>query len=442
MILILSDSNEIIGADKDFLDKLSLDELNEKFSYIYSEKEYEEENITYEINTFNIENYKILIFLEKQEGVIDLNNLLQVSPEENNENDNLNDSENNIIDLDSLLQSTSENETDNNTIDLNNLLEETEPINTISLDDLSQDSAEDNNEGLNLINESEIKPLDLNFDELMDDKPVNIDLAPQEEITEFKIPTENPFELLKKKKEEKKEKKQSLKINFNLDGDKETEKHEDRVEDDVFCRFELLNKDKKEIESIIHEELHKASQELTIDEEMMQSFFNDIITQLKSEKNSFYKALEENDYDKMHSFSHKLRGSLLNLRMKELAEVFINLDNMIVAHEDVSLIKRLIGKIYDALTPFFDSKEGGLDEEKLIIDVDMSKRDIQVRLKLTKNLLESIKDSNLSTVKSKLTVMYDRFPLLQLQNIINSSNANEAQEKILKLINLINKEES
>ena len=114
---------------------------------------------------------------------------------------------------------------------------------------------------------------------------------------------------------------------------------------------------------------------------------------------------------------------------------------MIIAHENISDIKRLITKIYSKLSSFI-SEKGENSFENLVVDADMSKRDMLVRLKLVKNLLESLKDSNLSTVQSKLKVMYDRFPLLQLQSIINSSNANEAQEKISKLINLINKEEA
>jgi HPt (histidine-containing phosphotransfer) domain-containing protein len=425
VILIISE-DKIIGADKDFLDNFSLEELNKKFSIYLNKNEYEDENNKYEIKHFNVLNYEILIFSKKEEGVIDLENLLQVKVDENekNEQKNLNSDieDNNIIDLDNLLQGEStENENKN------------EDISTIDLDSLIIDSTDDKNienNNLDLINESEIKPLDLNLDELtIDNNTPTISLSSQqEEITEFKIPKENPFELLKKRKEEKKVKNQGLKINFNK---KETKKEED---EDIFCVVELFNKKREEIKEIVNKELEKASKELTIDMDTMHSFFNDIITQLKNEKDAVYKALDKADYDYLISFAHKIKTSLLNLRMTNLAEIFVTLDNMLIVRENISVVRRLVDKIYGNIDLFSNKKD------ELIIDANLSQRDREVRLRLVKTMLESLKDSNLDTVKSKLIPMYQKVPLLQLRDIINSSNANEAQEKIVSLINLIKKE--
>lgn len=440
MILIISNSDEVVGADKDFLDNFSIDELNEKFgSYIY-EKEYKNESEIYEIESFNVSNYKILVFSKKKNAIIDFDNLLEVTPNDDNQI-NIVDStyikeaeaaeENNVINLDDLLQDKSKDEVDNNLIDLDSIINGDSNSEGTNLEEDSKI-----NNGLDLINESEIKPLDLNFDELIDNdnKPViDIGLSPQEEIKDIKIPKENVFELLKKKKEEKKSQERSLKINFNKSKEiKETK-------EEVSCVVELFNKTKEDIKKAVNEEFEKASKELSIDMETLESFFGDIITQLKTGKKSVYKALEESDYDKLNSFAQKLISSLLNLRMTNLAEIFITLDNMLVVHEDISIIKRLVEKIYENLDLFLE-KEGDIFNEELVIDSNLSKKDRDVRLKLVKNLLESLKDSDFYTIKSKLTPMYTKVPLLQLQAIIDSSNANEAKEKISKLINLINKE--
>jgi hypothetical protein len=121
VILIISNSDEVVGADKDFLDNFSIDELNEKFgSYIY-EKEYKNESEIYEIESFNVLNYKILVFSKKKNAIIDFDNLLDVTPNDDNQI-NIVDStyikeaeaaeENNVINLDDLLQDESKDEVD------------------------------------------------------------------------------------------------------------------------------------------------------------------------------------------------------------------------------------------------------------------------------------------------------------------------------------------
>jgi hypothetical protein len=117
MILIVSNENQIIGADKDFLKDYSINELNKNFSNDLNDLDKLKNDLDkndYKIEEIDVKSYKLLIF-EKNENPddnIDLN-----IPSSNSENTQ--DNQNNLnINLDDLLLNKESKLPDNN-IDLN-----------------------------------------------------------------------------------------------------------------------------------------------------------------------------------------------------------------------------------------------------------------------------------------------------------------------------------
>jgi len=441
MILIYSIEGEIIGADKDFLQNYSLEELNQNFSNLILQKEYKINDITYDINIYPVENYKILV-LSQQDNLININ----LPPIDNIENENIqeNKTDEGIINLDSLLAEEENHLQNSNVIDISfdSLLEDDKQTQSNDSNDKEDSNIDNGKLTINLdslIEENEIKnedeviPLDIDIkEENQNLNNLNISLASNEEMQEFKIP-DNPLELMKKRKKTIGPKKK-LKINFNIDEIKNKE-----LDKDLVAKFRMLTKNKKEIEDLIHQELEEASIELGIDNETMQSFFDEIIDQLIEEKDIYEKALEDGNYKALHESTIKLKGALLNLRLHELAEIFSNLDDMIQERVELSKIEDLVHRIYHHLSVFLDDR---MSKTELKVEIDMPRRDFLIRLRALQALLNKLKESNLDNIKSELNNMYKRFPLIQLKDVIDSKNEEEAKERIDNLINLIQKEVS
>jgi hypothetical protein len=169
MILIFKQKiGEIIGADKDFLEKYSIEELNKTFSNKINNLDKlknEEEYKNYNIESIPIKDYKIIFFMKENNKQSILNN----SNETNdlsldfdtlipNEVDNTKANENSSIDLDNILNKSVEptNETNDLSLDFANLIPN-EVDNTkanenssIDLDNILNKSVEPDNEKKNI----------------------------------------------------------------------------------------------------------------------------------------------------------------------------------------------------------------------------------------------------------------------------------------------------
>ncbi len=110
---------------------------------------------------------------------------------------------------------------------------------------------------------------------------------------------------------------------------------------------EILSLDKKEANELIAEELQKASQDLGINYQTIHDLYIDLINQFESEKKEFYKAIENNDYEKIHQVAHKLKGAALNLRLSKLALILKNIDEESKANKPIEQIKFLVDKFYN-----------------------------------------------------------------------------------------------
>jgi hypothetical protein len=131
MILIFKQKiGEIIGADKDFLEKYSIEELNKTFSNKINNLDKlknEEEYKNYNIESIPIKDYKIIFFMKENNKQSILNN----SNETNdlsldfdtlipNEVDNTKSNENSSIDLDNILNKSVEPDNEKKNINLEN----------------------------------------------------------------------------------------------------------------------------------------------------------------------------------------------------------------------------------------------------------------------------------------------------------------------------------
>ena len=126
-------------------------------------------------------------------------------------------------------------------------------------------------------------------------------------------------------------------------------------EDEIKISFEstfdeinaILSLDKEKANQLIADELKKASEDLGIDYHMINDLYLDLIKQFENEKKAFYKAIDENDYDKLHQTAHKLKGAALNLRLSKLALILKNIDEESKAQKPMEQIKFLVDKFYD-----------------------------------------------------------------------------------------------
>jgi len=140
MILIVKQkTNEIVGADKDFLESNSIEELNQKFSdninnldKLRNETEY----ANYKIESIPIKDYKIIFFTKENKSnndiKIDIDHLLDESLLDNSNNKQSIDSgdEHPILDLDNIIPNDEQNTQINQNTD-NNI----SPINPIKSND-------------------------------------------------------------------------------------------------------------------------------------------------------------------------------------------------------------------------------------------------------------------------------------------------------------------
>jgi len=109
----------------------------------------------------------------------------------------------------------------------------------------------------------------------------------------------------------------------------------------------MLSMNKEEIQKLIKEDLEKASKDLGIDINTLNTLTNDLIKQINDNKNNFYEAIEKHDYKKLHELAHSLKGAALNLRLSNIALILKYIDEKSKAKENIDTIEYLIEKFYN-----------------------------------------------------------------------------------------------
>ena len=368
MILIISENDQIIGADEEFLEDKGLDYIKENFpsmsifllqsengtfNFTYNEKEY---IVTKHPITMDITNANLYCFeIPKDNMETQSNQETQpiIEPKKNN-NDSLNTpflEENEISSLDTLKQTNSED--------------------SLANQELNFETASPSNDSNN---EMELD-LDLGFDSLTESKGIDI----------------------------------------GVDGSNDG----------------VISISKEEIEA----DLKQASQELGIDNATLQEFFKDFKQQLVDEKEIFFKAIENKDYETLHKSSHKLKGVALNLRLNKFAELLKNSDNLAKEKADITKIQKIIENIYSAIG---ENKE--TENSSITIETNLNDDEKTILLKAVVNFLEEIQTKDLESIKEEILNAYNIVPIKEFKDIEKIDNLNEANNFITNLIEKIKKE--
>ena len=109
----------------------------------------------------------------------------------------------------------------------------------------------------------------------------------------------------------------------------------------------ILSLNKEEIQKLIQEDLEKASKDLGVDLNLLNDLIKDLLKQINENKNAFYEAINNYDYEKLHKLAHSLKGAALNLRLSNIALILKYIDEKSKAKENIENIKYLIDKFYN-----------------------------------------------------------------------------------------------
>jgi len=187
-----------------------------------------------------------------------------------------------------------------------------------------------------------------NFDNL-----IKLNEHKNEETTSENKINESEFKINTEEKIENKDKK------VTVSELKEDKFIEISFEDDLAEINEILKLNKDEFNKAIKSELEKASNELGIDYNTLIELYNQLLEQIKEEKNYIYGFIENKDYDNLHKSYHKLKGAALNLRLSKIALVLKTLDELSKKHDLIEKIKKVTNDFYFLIEN---------DTEKLKID--------------------------------------------------------------------------
>jgi len=501
MVLIISENDQIIGADQEFIGNSSLEEIKINFPSLSIYTLQNETNNTFEFfyndNNYIIQKFPIIlnndnaflyIFQTNQQNQID--NSIQTN---DNENKTINDTDNNnkpieiTIDNETIQNNltlefnTEENEIKNNDIQNNlnlglnkeskssdeNNLEITLPTSENNKIDLNLPTKDKpiNNEEINLgldLPTPENNKIDLNLpteNKPIDNEEINLGLdlpTPENNKIDLNLPTENkPIDNkeinlgLDLSTPENNEMDINLptenkpidneEINLDLGLNEKT-----NSSDENNFNLELTTQDKENTEKIIISEeeikkdLEQASKDLSINPQMVEEFFIDFKQQLKDEKEIFKNSIKNQDYETLHKSAHKLKGVALNLRLNKFAELLKKADELAKEKADTSKIETILNNIYDVIEDK-SSKEENNELFSITINGSIDEDEKNILLKSLSQLLDNIKNKEVNIIKEKLNNAYQIIPVEEIL-IINTLKDKDIENFILNLNKSIKKE--
>ena len=377
MILIISENDQIIGSDEEFLNGDSLETLKENFPSL-SLFALQSESVE---NVFDFEYNSILYIVNKHKIVID--------------------SENAYL----YLFAKSDSQIDKNDHDEKAIL----PVNENPIE-LGLEPIKDEIQNEPEQPKQDSNDLDLGFDE------------PEAQTST----TEPELDLdLGTTSEEPKE---EASLELGLDSEPEQPKQDSN--DDEELPFKISKEE-------IQKDLEQASKDLGIDTDMLMEFFNDFKQQLLDEKDTFLTAIANNDYETLHKSAHKLKGVALNLRLTKCGDLLRTTDDLSKQQEDLTKISKLLNTIYASLTdrPILeniDSVNEDVDNTVLELDKELSLKDKKVLFKTLYDFVESIKSLDESSLKEQLKAAYALVPLKSLNQLDDIEDINEFVDKLQK----------
>jgi len=190
----------------------------------------------------------------------------------------------------------------------------------------------------------------------------------------------------------------------------------------------------------IDKELENASKELSIDSQTIQQFFEDFKQQVMDEKDVFFNAINNKDYETLHKSSHKLKGVALNLRLDQLGEIFKKIDELAKSKQDINTIKDNLINIYNVIENLDNSSPAPAPKNGITINKDIAEDEKRILLKSLSDFLDTIKNQEVAQMKKNLISAYNLIPIEELKEAQNIDSQKEIVEFIDKLQEEIKKE--
>jgi len=224
----------------------------------------------------------------------------------------------------------------------------------------------------------------------------NLDIYLFEKVEETNIKTEINTQFLEKKEVSEDILDVSIPKNEEIEN-KNVEIIEEEEEEkpivldfeDNISECEKIFEEKNNINDIIKKELQLATEELGINDEMANELFKDLLNQIINKKESFYKAIEENNYENLHKISHYLKGASLNLRLSNLAFIFKTIDEEAKNKSDINIIKNIVDKLYDYISPLVDIQNQQTDNATELKKVEINPKIKKFVLNTIRHYLET-----------------------------------------------------
>ena len=440
MYLLISENDQIIGADEEFLGQNSLENLKENFSsmsiyFLQSEHnnfDFEYLNSVYTIN-------KSKIFMDTQNAYL-YQFSLKETKEQKSEEQNLNLALNDFSDL----TLNNENEIKNSIEEQLSVLQpEIKDIEPNIKNDLNISFEENINKTTQLNNSTDLDTkinlnndksqeltLDIGLDNNNSDE-IKLDIGIDDTEKENNIDKDNLLDVLTTEKPKELE----LEIDFDSSNQESNYSNETPVLEIDLGLNQNENENDEEIEEItisqeeITQDLQQASQDLDIDNQTILQFFEDFKQQLIEEKVIIYNAINNEDFDTLHKSCHKLKGVALNLRLHKLAELFKMADEFAKNKKNIEKIKSIIDNIFNVINKI-----------EINLDFDLPQEDKEILFKSFYSFLEEIKDKDIDTIKKELENAYALIPIHQLKNVSNIDSKTEIDTFIENLQQNIKKE--
>ena len=384
MFLIISENEQIIGADKEFIGESSFEEIKEHFPsmsiYLLHHNTSSSIEFDYKNNSYIVKKYPLVI--NNTEA-----NLYEFQLNSKNNKDETNNVETTItptLEIDTNKTNESNQQENSSTLEFK-LNTDNNPL-EININDTSNNEKEEN------------KPsLDFGLD-LSQDKPLEIDID-------------------QTSADDKEEDKPSLDFGLDLSQDKPLEIN---VEDNTPNEKEEIKNTTKTFslsQEEIEHDLNQVCQDLGIDRATAEEFFEEFKQQLVDEKENFDNGIASSDYELLHKTAHKLKGVALNLRLNKFGEILKTIDEAAKEEKNITEIQSMLNDLYSVIDTSNITKTPPTFEIDLSIPNTIDEDDYNIILKSFIPFLEDLQTKDEETIKKQLQYANSIFHLKALENI-------------------------
>ena len=170
--------------------------------------------------------------------------------------------------------------------------------------------------------------------------------------------------------------------------------------EDEFEEIEkILSLNPNEAKKLILEDLQQAATDFEMDIDTIKELYDELISQIETSKEAFYKAIKAQDYEEMHKISHSLKGASLNLRISNLAIILKTIDEKSKENISFDKLEFLVNNFYE-----FVEKVKSLEEEAPATEETTEESSNKTK----KEIPGYLKDLILNTIKNYLSTQDEK----------------------------------